>query len=107
MQGSKFQTVVGGAIKGAVYLVLATFPASLVMLLLLMVLGVLVTPPGQGSGPAMGALLGLAAAPFWFVGSILVGGPIWALLHRAGRRDRRTALLAGALAAGVAVPLVF
>ncbi len=52
-----------------------------------------------------GLLVGVVAFPFWLIGAFVVGPPLWAALHLARLRGRRTALIAGALAGAVAVPL--
>lgn len=61
---------------------------------------------GGASGVLFGVLIGLATLPFWIGGLFIVGGPVWAVLHRMGYRDRRTAVTAGALVAGIATPLI-
>ena len=57
-------------------------------------------------GGPIGMLIGIVAAPFWLVGAITVGAPLWAALHAAGRRTRFAARLSGAGAAGLCAPLV-
>jgi len=58
------------------------------------------------SGIVMGLLIGLMILPFWVGGLFVLGGPLWAVLHWKGRRDRRTAVIAGALCAAVVAPLM-
>lgn len=61
---------------------------------------------GGVAGVLFGALIGTATLPFWIGGLFIVGGPVWAILHHAGYRDRRSAIVAGAVVAGVATPLI-
>jgi hypothetical protein len=61
---------------------------------------------GGVSGVLFGALIGTATLPFWVGGLFVVGGPVWAVLHRMGYRDRRSAIIAGAVVAGAATPLI-
>ncbi|HEY0926442.1 hypothetical protein [Brevundimonas sp.] len=61
---------------------------------------------GSVPGVLFGALIGVATLPFWVGGLFIVGGPVWAVLHRMGYRDRRSAIIAGAVVAGVATPLI-
>lgn len=68
----------------------------------LFVMAVLIPGPNGGSGAL---LMGMFAAPVWFVGTIIVGGPAWAALHSLGLQDRKAAVAAGSILAAVAVPL--
>lgn len=58
------------------------------------------------SGFGASLLVGFVAFPFWLVGAYVVGPPLWAALHFARRTDRRSAIVAGALAGGLSVPAV-
>lgn len=68
----------------------------------LAVIGLLLGLGGFG----LGILIGLMTLPFWIGGLFLIGGPLWAVLHRAGRRDRVIALVAGGIAAAIFAPLI-
>ncbi|MDQ8028743.1 MAG: hypothetical protein REJ23_08440 [Brevundimonas sp.] len=61
---------------------------------------------GGVPGALFGALIGVVTLPFWIGGLFVVGGPVWVVLHRAGYRDCRSAIIAGAVVAGVATPLI-
>lgn len=90
----------------AFILLAAGMIAGGVMLLLLGVgdlLMVLANAPGQFRG---GFLIGAVAFPFWLIGAFVVGPPLWAALHFSGLRDRRTAIVTGAIAGGVGAPVV-
>ena len=93
--GVAFILLAAGGIAGGVMLVLLGV-GDLLM--------VLVNAPSQFRG---GLLIGAVAFPFWLIGAFVVGPPLWAALHFSGLRDRRTAVIAGALAGsgGVAVVL--
>ena len=56
------------------------------------------------SGFGASVLVGFVAFPFWLLGAFVVGPPLWAALHLARLTDRRTALIAGALAGSLSVP---
>lgn len=66
-------------------------------------LGVVGLFAGLG-GLGLGLMIGMATLPFWVGGLFLVGGPVWAVLHRARRRDRLTAIVVGGGVAAVATP---
>lgn len=68
----------------------------------LLVLTAFLPGPNGGTGALLIAMLAL---PIWFVATLLVGGPVWAVFHSSGQRDRRTAVTAGSGLAAVAVPL--
>jgi len=53
-----------------------------------------------------GFFVGLVGLFVWPIAMLCVGGPVWVVLHRLGRRDLRTARIAGAVGGGVFVPLV-
>jgi hypothetical protein len=55
-------------------------------------------------GLGLGLMIGMATLPFWVGGLFLVGGPVWAVLHWARRRDRLTAVVVGGGVAAVATP---
>lgn len=57
-------------------------------------------------GGPIGMVIGIMAAPYWLVGAIVVGAPLWATLHAAGRSTRFAARVSGACAAGLGAPLV-
>ena len=75
----------------------------LVLLGVVDVIMVLLNAPNQFRG---GFLIGAIAFPFWLIGAFVVGPPLWAALHFSGLRDRRTAVVTGALAGSVGVPVV-
>ena len=49
-----------------------------------------------------GLMIFVIATPIWFIGIVIVGGPVWWVLHRLGLRSRRAASAAG----GVVIFLV-
>ena len=107
MHLSCFTRALARFVGAALILLAAGGIAGGVMLVLLGVgelLMVLVDAPSQFRG---GFLVGAVAFPFWLMGAFVVGPPLWAALHFSGLRDRRTAVIAGALAGsgGVAVVL--
>lgn len=75
----------------------------LAMLVVVDLVMVLIEAPMQFRG---GFLVGMVAFPFWLIGAFVVGPPLWAALHLARLRGRRTAVIAGALAGGAGVPVV-
>lgn len=90
----------------AVILLTAGMIAGGVMLVLLGVgdlFMLLVNAPNQFRG---GFLIGAIAFPFWLIGAFVVGPPLWAALHLSRLRDRRTAVITGALAGSAGVPVV-
>jgi len=89
-----FILLAAGMIAGGVML------AMLVVVDLIMVL---VDAPMQFRG---GYLFGMIAFPFWLIGALVVGPPLWAALHFSRLRDRRTAVIAGALAGGAGLLVV-
>lgn len=56
-------------------------------------------------GP-FGLLIGLPALVVWPLGMIVVGAPVWAVLHASGHRSRTAASIVGAVVGGLAVPAV-
>ena len=99
------------ALVRLVYAALILLAAGMIgggaMLLLLLLADLVMAAFTAGSG-LFGAsiLVGMVAFPFWLVGAFVVGPPLWAALHAARLTGRRTALIAGALAGSLAVPLV-
>lgn len=94
-------------VYAALILLAAGMIAGGLMLAMLTVVDVfmaIVDAPMQFRG---GVLVGIVAFPFWLIGALVVGPPLWAALHFSRLRDRRTAVIAGALAgsAGVAALL--
>jgi hypothetical protein len=62
----------------------------------------------SGAASGMGGwLFGILAFPLWIIGAVTVGSPLWAILHRLGRRGRPTAMTAGGVAAALGVVVVF
>lgn len=57
-------------------------------------------------GGTFGMMIGLLAIPFWLVAAVVVGGPLWMILHASGHGNRRAVRLSGAGAAGLCAPLV-
>lgn len=83
-------------------LMVAALVAWVTTIVLLAVLGIF----AGDYGPGIGLIAGVFTMPFWFCGLALMGGPIWLVLHRAGRTDRRTAMVTAAGVAAVATPLL-
>lgn len=77
-----------------------------VMLLLLIVIDVISAMAAAPNAFRGGSLVGIAAVPFWLAGAVVVGPPLWAALHFARLRGRRTAIVVGALAGSIATPTV-
>lgn len=57
------------------------------------------------AGP-YGLIIGVPALLIWPIGMLVIGAPVWAILHWQGRRARKTALIAGGVGGGTAVFLV-
>lgn len=95
------------SLYAALILLAAGISGSAVMFALLGVLDVISAIIGVPSQFRGGALVGIVAIPFWLAGALVVGPPLWGFLHAIRLRDRRTALTAGAVAAGLGVPLSF
>jgi hypothetical protein len=57
-------------------------------------------------GGTFGMTIGLLAIPFWVVAAVVVGGPLWMILHVSGHGNRRSVSVSGAAAAGLCAPLV-
>lgn len=93
---------VAGAGLGAIALFVAGLVGCGAAMAVLAVVGLFGGMPGL----LFGALVGVATLPFWIGGLFVVGGPVWAVLHRMGYRDRRSAVIAGAVVAGFATPLI-
>ena len=101
------------AVTRLVYAALILLAAGMigggVMMVVLIAAEVILAPftlAGGFNGFGASALVGFVAFPFWLVGAYVVGPPLWAALHFARRTDRRSAIVAGALAGGLSVPAV-
>ena len=99
------RTIIRLACAGLILLA-AGAAAGGVMALLLIVIDVILAMAAAPNAFRGGSLVGIVAVPFWFAGAVVVGPPLWAALHFARLRGRRTAIVAGALAGGVATPTV-
>lgn len=55
-------------------------------------------------GGPIGMVIGIVAAPFWLVGAIVVGAPLWAALLAMGCATRFSARISGAGAAALGAP---
>jgi hypothetical protein len=53
-----------------------------------------------------GLFVGLAALVIWPVGMLVVGGPVWAILHLLGRRGVGDARIAGGVGGALSVLLI-
>ena len=106
MRFSCFTQAIARLVCAAFILLAAGGIAGGVMVVLLGVgdlLMALVDAPNQFRG---GFLVGAVAFPFWLIGAFVVGSPLWAALHFSGLRDRRTAVIAGALTGSVGLAVV-
>lgn len=85
-----------GSVLAALMLATATAAA---LTALLFAVTTLLSPFGGGVAVAIPGLFlaFLFACPVWLAGLVVIGGPFWWMLHRAGVRSSRTAALAGAL----------
>lgn len=106
MRVSCLSRAVRHGIYAAVILLAAGLVAGGVMLVLLTIGDVLMALAGASNRFRGGVLTGMIAFPFWLAGAFVVGPPLWAALHASGLRQRRTAVIAGALTGTVAVPVV-
>jgi hypothetical protein len=93
-------------VYAALILLAAGLVAGGVMLVLLIVGDVTMALAQAPNAFRGGWLVGIIAFPFWLLGAFVVGPPLWAALHIARLRGRRTAHAVGALTGGVAVPVV-
>ena len=106
MRPSRLARAIARLFYAALILLGAGMIAGGVMLAMLVVVDlvmVLINAPNQFRG---GFLVGMVAFPFWLIGAVVVGPPLWAALHFSRLRDRRTAVIAGALAGGVGLLVV-
>ena len=53
----------------------------------------------------IGLAAGAIALPFWIVGGVVLGGPLWLSARHAWRASAKTATLCGATLAGIAAPV--
>ena len=53
----------------------------------------------------IGLFAGVIALPFWILGGVVLGGPLWLSARHAWPADARTAMLCGAILAGIAAPI--
>ena len=90
----------------ALILLAAGMIAGGVMLVLLIVVDLFMAVAAAPMQFRGGFLVGIVAFPVWLIGTIVVGSPLWAALHLARLRGRRTAVIAGALAGCVGLPVV-
>jgi hypothetical protein len=54
------------------------------------------------AGP-YGLIVGVPALMIWPIGMIVIGSPVWAILHAQGLRSRRVACIAGVVGGAVSV----
>lgn len=101
------------AITRLVYAALILLAAGMigggVMMVLLIAAELVLLPFSLASGLSSfggSVLVGFVAFPFWLIGAYVVGSPLWAALHLARLTDRRSAMIAGALAGGLSLPMV-
>lgn len=57
-------------------------------------------------GGLYGLFVGIPALLIWPIGMLVVGAPVWAVLHTRGLRSRKVALIAGAAGGAVSVFVV-
>ncbi len=90
-------------VRAALILLTSGIVAGGVMLAILFVIDLIMMLVGAPMQFRGGVLVGMVAFPFWLIGACVVGPPLWAALHFSHVRDRRTAVVAGAVAGSIGV----